>query len=318
MTSSNDTEYSGTRTQAFLVQLSKHKPLQSITVIVLVLVLATVVVGLLFTSGSSSSACGPSGVCVPVGNVPGWNQIYETDFPGKVPVGAFSGCGYGTDAAQTYCAGLRRYGSYYDDWWAYPSGWPDTAQECIENNDKCPYFDFHPPVGGFYEPQDAVSVGGGAMHIRMHRPDTGGSNVVATVVPKACMDQLYGMYTERFKVIQEDPGFQSAHLFYQGGFEIDFPENPYGTTISAYTHPGGANFSTRATWTQWHTSKIEWTSHAVSFYLDGRLVGTTSKDVPDIPMTWILQNESSIKGPYAQPGARAELDIAWVACYAPA
>ena len=93
------------------------------------------------------------------------------------------------------------------------------------------------------------------MHIDMYQPTTGGPNAVATVVPRECMNQQYGTYTERFKVVHEDPGFKSTHLFYQGGYEIDYPENDYGSSISAYTHPGGANYSTSAQWTDWHTTK---------------------------------------------------------------
>lgn len=268
-----------------------------------------------FGGNCTSSSCAPSGVCVPVGNLPGWNQVFETNFPGIVPVGAFSGCGNGATLADTYCTGLQPYSSYYNDWWAYPSGWPDTAEECIEGSSQCPDTSVHPPIGGLYQPQQAVSVSNNAMHINMSSPTNGGTNVVATVVPRLCADQLYGMYTERFKVVQENPGFKSAHLWISGNFETDYPENDYGQTISAYTHPGGANFSTSAQWTSWHTTTVDWTVNSIQFYMDGQLIGTATNNVPNIAMDWILQNESSILGPYASPGATAELDIAWVACY---
>jgi beta-glucanase (GH16 family) len=106
-------------------------------------------------------------------------------------------------------------------------------------------------------------------------------------------------------------------LFYRDGYEIDYPEDDYGGTISAYTHPGGANFGTAAKWSDWHTTDIEWTAGAVKFYLDGVLIGTATDKVPSVNMSWILQNESSIRGPFAAPGASAQLDIAWIACYAP-
>lgn len=257
-------------------------------------------------SGSGSV----SGQAMPVGDMPGWKQIFADDFTMAVSVGAFSDCNHSSDTPQAYCGGLAPYGNYKKQWWAYPNGWNDTAKSGADGNGGAPF-------GGVYHPEDTVSVSDGAMHIKMFRPAAGGDNHVAAVVPIACMQHKYGRYTERFKVVRADPGFKSAHLFYTGGYEIDYPENDYGTTISAYTHPGGANFSSKVGWMDWHTTVIEWTASSVAFYMDGKLIGTTTAKVPNITMSWILQNESSIMGPYASPGASAQLDIDWVACYSP-
>jgi hypothetical protein len=269
------------------------------------------------SNNGTSNSCEPSGQCAPTGNVSGWHLIYETNFPGTVPLGAFSGCGNGNTTQQTHCAGLKAYGSYYTDWWAYPSGWSDTAEECRQASSRCPYASLKPPVGGRYEPQDSVSVSDHAMHIHLYRPRAGGDNVVAAVLPRQCMNHRYGMYTERFRVVQDEPGFKSAHLFYDDGHEMDYPENDYDSDISAYVHPGTVNFPTHETWTGWHTTVIRWTSTSIRFYMDGKLIGTTTKDIPHLPMSWILQNESSLLGPYAHAGASALLDEAWVACYSP-
>lgn len=260
--------------------------------------------------GRGASSCAPSGVCAPRGDLPGWKQLFVTDFPGAVPIGAFSDCNNEVDTPRAVCNGLRPYGEYFSNWWAYPSGWPDTAKSGADGNVGAPF-------GGVYRPESTVSVSDGAMHIRMFRPSAGGENAVATVVPRKCMDRQYGRYSERFRVVHADPGFKSAHLFYRDGYEIDYPENDYGATISAYTHPGGARFATAAKWSDWHTTDIEWTAGVVKFHLDGVLIGTATDKVPSIKMSWILQNESSILGPFAAPGASAQLDIAWVSCYAP-
>lgn len=260
---------------------------------------------------SGTSSLEPSGQTIPADNVPGWKLLFADDFSGTVPLGAFSNCSSTQTPQQARCTGLQSYGNYYNNWWAYPTGWPDTAKSRADGNTGAPY-------GGVYHPEDTVSVSNGAMHIHMYRPTTGGDNHVATVVPIPCMNHQYGRYTERLKVTRYAPGFKSAHLFYEGGFEIDYPENDYGTTMSAYTHPGEANFSTAAKWTDWHTTVIEWTPGQIKFYMDGSLVGTTTTQVSNIAMDWILQNESSIRGPYAANGASSQLDIDWVACYAPA
>jgi hypothetical protein len=257
----------------------------------------------------------PSGQAMPAGNLTGWKQVFADDFTGTVPVGAFSDCNHNVDTPQAYCGGLKNYGSYYANWWAYPNGWDDTAQECVKQESGCPDPSIHPPIGGGYQPEKAVSVSNGAMHINMYRPSSG-PNVVATMVPRKCMAQEYGRYVERFKVVHADAGFKSAHLFYDNGYEMDYPEDDYGDTISAYTHPGEQNFSTNVTWTGgWHTTAIEWTSSSIKYYMDGKLIGTATKSIPHFKMTWALQNESSILGPYAKAGASAQLDEDWVACY---
>jgi hypothetical protein len=261
-------------------------------------------------SGTTPPAGSVSGEAMPSGDLPGWKQIFADDFTTPIPVGAFSDCNHNTDTPQAYCGGLAPYGSYQKLWWAYPNNWPDTAKSGADGNTGAPF-------GGVYHPEDTVSISGNAMHIKMFRPTTGGDNHVATVVPIPCMMRQYGRYVERFKVVHADPGFKSAHLFYRGGYEVDYPENDYNQTISAYIHPGGANFSSRVGWMEWHTTAIEWTADKVSFYMDGTLIGTTMTKVPNIAMSWILQNESSIMGPYADPGATAQLDIDWVTCYAP-
>jgi hypothetical protein len=60
----------------------------------------------------------------------------------------------------------------------------------------------------------------------------------------------------------------------------------------------------------------EWTPGEVRFFVDGRLVGHDARQVPDRPLSWVLQNESALRGPGAAPGSSAQLDITWVAAYA--
>jgi hypothetical protein len=252
---------------------------------------------------------------MPVGNLTGWKQVFADDFAGTVPKGAFSDCNHNTDTPQAYCGGLKNYGAYYTNWWAYPNGWPDTAESCREGLSGCPDKSIHPTIGGDYQPEKAVSVSGGQMHIAMSRPSSG-NNIVATMVPRKCMSQQYGRYVERFRVSTGGKGFKSAHLFYDNGYEMDYPESDdYSQTINAFTHPSEENFSTNAKWSDWHTTTIEWTAGSMKYYMDGKLIGTAKKNIANFKMTWALQNESSIAGPYASVGTKAQLDLDWVTCY---
>lgn len=260
---------------------------------------------------SGTTGTNPSGEAMPKGDISGWKQIFADDFTTNVPLGAFSNCNNNTDTPQANCTGLKNYGAYYENWWAYPKGWKDTAKSGADGNTGAPY-------GGIYSPEDTVFVDNGAMHVKMFRPSSGGDNHVAAMVPRKCMDTQYGRYVERFKVVKADPGFKSAHLFYGNGLEVDYPEGDYTKGLSAFTHPGENNFHTNAKWTEWHTTAIERTKGQVKYYLDGKLIGTATKSIPDIKLSWILQNESSIEGPYAANGATAQIDFDWVTCYAPA
>jgi hypothetical protein len=267
------------------------------------------------TGSGSGGGTSTSGAAMPVGNLTGWKQVFADDFAGTVPKGAFSDCNHNTDTPQAYCGGLKNYGAYYTNWWAYPNGWPDTAESCREGLSGCPDKSIHPTIGGDYQPEKAVSVSGGQMHIAMSRPSSG-NNIVATMVPRKCMSQQYGRYVERFRVSTGGKGFKSAHLFYDNGYEMDYPESDdYSQTINAFTHPSEENFSTNAKWSDWHTTTIEWTAGSVKYYMDGKLIGTAKKNIANFKMTWALQNESSIAGPYASVGTKAQLDLDWVTCY---
>ncbi|MDG4864377.1 glycoside hydrolase family 16 protein [Streptomyces sp. T-3] len=285
---------------------------------------AAVVAGLLMVPGASGSppsdeACGSVSRSMPRGDCGPFRQVFAEDFNGDVvALGAFSDCEHNIDTKDAYCAGLPD--DYREAWWAYPTGWPDTAKSGADGNTGR-------EVGGVYHPEDTLSVGpaddgsgDGRMHIRLWRPSDGGDIHSAAVVPRAVMDQRYGKFSARLKVVQPAPGYKSAWLHYGGGCEADFPEQNWTDTITAFHHPcsgeGQGYFPTGERWTDWHTVSTEWTPDSVRFYLDGRLVGEDTRGVPDQPLDWVLQNESALYGPYAAPGSSAQLDITWVAAYA--
>ena len=60
----------------------------------------------------------------------------------------------------------------------------------------------------------------------------------------------------------------------------------------------------------------KWTPKRLSFFLDGKLIGTTTQGVPNVPMDWIIQNESALNGESAAPDSSAQIDIAAVSVYA--
>ncbi len=142
----------------------------------------------------------------------------------------------------------------------------------------------------------------------------------------AYQGQLYGKYTIRFRA---DPvvGFKTAWLLWPdtGAWprdgEIDFPEGDLSGTIGAFMHrqdgtSGGDQdaFGTTATYAAWHTASIEWTPDKVDFILDGHSIGSSTGRIPNTPMHWVIQTESSLDHVPA-PAASGDLQIDWVAMY---
>lgn len=265
----------------------------------------------------SEDACHTVSSAMPVGDCGPFRQVLAENFNGDhVPAGAFSDCDHNTEGKLAYCSGLPA--DYRREFWAYPTGWQDTQKS-------------NGQPGGVYHPEDTVSVlpdehdGDGEMRIRMYRPASGGDVHSAAVLPLAVKDQTYGKYSERFSVTTVNKGFKSAHLLWPvndstcNSCEMDFPEGEWNGTISAYHHPEGGGeqdaFETSAKWTSWHTTSVEWTPGEARYYLDGKLVGKSSRGMMRAPADWILQNETAMNGQYPAPGTSAEMRITWVAAY---
>ena len=66
---------------------------------------------------------------------------------------------------------------------------------------------------------------------------------------------------------------------------------------------------------QWHTYTIEWSPGLVVFRVDGDEIGRTTKRVPNTPMHWVLQTETSLKTGTAAD-AKVNVMIDWVAAWA--
>ncbi|MGW8375180.1 glycoside hydrolase family 16 protein [Streptomyces sp. ODS28] len=263
------------------------------------------------TQAQAQAGCRSASAYLPRGDCGPFRQVLAEDFNGdRVRLGGFSGCDHAAETRAAYCSGLS--GEYRRNWWAYPAGWRDTA------NDR------GREVTGVYHPEDTVSVGpasdgDGRMRIRMWRPRDGGPVHASAVVPRAVMQTKYGKYSARIKVTELSPGYKSAWLHYGGGCEMDYPEGEWTGQLTAFHHPCGGGrqgyFPASVDWTRWHTVTTEWTPGHVRFLLDGRQIGHDTRDVPDRPLSWVLQNESALEGPVAAPGSSAQLEITWIAAY---
>jgi beta-glucanase (GH16 family) len=247
------------------------------------------------TTQAPSSEPANSGEQMPVGDIPGWRQIFADDFQTNVPLGSFPS-------------------AVSSAWGCYDDGWHDTSGN------------------GTYNCTKVCSVHDGALDLYIHTQD--GVHYVAVPYPKipggsSQNGQLYGRYAVRFKADLLH-GYKTAWLLWPDSGvwprdgEIDFPEGELSGTMNAFMHHKGATlgseqdaYPTGITYGTWHTAIIEWSPSAVSYYLDGKLIGQSTKYIPDTPMHWVLQTETSTApGVIPSDSTEGHVLIAWVAVYA--
>jgi chitodextrinase len=232
----------------------------------------------------------PSGEPMPVGDLAGWRLIFSDDFTTDVPLGSFPA-------------------AVSSKWSAYLDGWKDTSRR------------------GTYMPSKVVSIHDGLMDMHLHTE--GGVHMVAAPVPELpgiANGQLYGRYAVRFKA---DPVachktawllWPDSEVWPRDG-EVDFPEGSLDGNMNAFMHrqngtSGGDQdaFSTSAKYTSWHTAVIEWSPGLITFILDGAVIGTSTSRVPNTPMHWVIQTETSLDCEPTEAMSGHVL-IDWVAVY---
>jgi hypothetical protein len=243
---------------------------------------------------TSENGTSPSGQAVPIGDIPGWHQIFAEDFHTNVPVGGFPGSAYGSKFI------------------VYSDGTQDTAG-------------FQGAPSRYY-PSKVASVSNGSLNLYLHTEN--GTPMGAAVLPIIPGNHLYGKYTIRFRS-DTLPGFRTAWLLwpsngnwpYDG--ELDFPESGLDEPIHAFMHHSNATsgsdqdiYNTTASYTSWHTASIEWSPNKANFIFDDKSIGTSTTRVPNTPMQWILQTEACLPTCPAASTA-GNLQIAWIAAYSP-
>lgn len=215
---------------------------------------------------------------MPVGNLPGWNQVVTEDFTKNAPLGSW-GTQNASAVVYTGATGAR--------WTEYPDGWSAT------NTGGAPG----------YEPGQVLSVHDGVLDFNLH-PINGhaeganpspilGSSAYATYgkfIVRMRTDHVAGYHDAFLLWPQNDGDWQSA--------ESDFPEFDLTSNgVSVYAHYGGSGsqdaFDKTVDVTQWHTYEQDWGPGYRSYYVDGQLIGTSTSSVYSGVERWQLQTEPS-------------------------
>jgi beta-glucanase (GH16 family) len=234
---------------------------------------------------------------MPVGDIPGWHQVFSDDFTTDVPLGSFPR-------------------AVSDKWTAYQDGWTDTSGH------------------GTYYPSKVISIHNGVLNLHLHTEN--GIHMVAAPEPKipgAVGSEgglLYGRYAVRFRA-DRIHGYKTAWLLWPDSEkwpddgEIDFPEASLDGTVSAFMHHQNGTspsdqdaFGTLTPLTSWHTAVTEWTSKSVKFILDGQTIASLTSGIPNTPMHWVLQTETLVNDSAPNDSVAGNVQIDWVAVYAPA
>ncbi|UVJ39573.1 glycoside hydrolase family 16 protein [Arthrobacter sp. CJ23] len=240
------------------------------------------------------SADSPSGM--PVGDLPGWKQTGAQDFATPAPFG---------HVEDVYGPEVNGY-----------SGFTDSSGR------------------GTYAPDSVLSVADGRLDYFLHTAD--GGPQVASVIPFGYTGQKYGRYSIRFRY-DPMPGYKIAFLLWPASDnwnegEIDWPEGSldgplYGASAIKGSFANGAmEFDPpRRTFApggpgDWHVATTEWTPGNVSWFMDGALIDQTTvpSGVPDTPMRWTLQAETSDRASrdFPEAAVSGHLQIDWVVQYA--
>jgi hypothetical protein len=237
-----------------------------------------------------TSTVDPSRQTMPQGDLPGWRQVFTDNFAAPVPLGNFPT-------------------AVSSKWTAYDNG-PDTFGN------------------GWYAPQKVISIGNGMMNMHLHTEN--GRHLVSAPLPiipghaNAYHGLTYGRYAVRFRA-DAVAGYKTAWLIWPDSDnwadgEIDFPEGTLNGRIEAFMHHRGNpqaqdHFPTNSTYAGWHTAVIEWTPQSVRFILDGVTIGTSTNSalIPNKPMHWVLQTETTPTGPTDTATGNVQID--WVAIW---
>jgi hypothetical protein len=236
---------------------------------------------------------------MPVGNLPGWTQVFAEDFTTDAALGSFTN----TSSDSTTLSAPSAYAS---KWTSYPNNWKDTSKN------------------GTYDAAKTLSVSNGNLDIFLHSEN--GVHFVAAPMPVLPV-MTYGRYSVRFQA-DAVPGYKTAWLLWPDSEiwpadgEIDFPEGDLSGTdsIHGFMHFASASggqdaFDSGAKYSGWHVATIDWTPGKVVYYLDGKVIGTSTTMVPSRPMHWVLQTESQLSGGAPADSSAGHVRIDWVTAY---
>lgn len=243
------------------------------------------------TPTSGASATGPCPSAPPGSTLSLAGNTYSLEgsdtFTKDAPTGSF---------AQSTNNQIVYTGDHGMNWTGYPDGTRSTYSGSAEG----------------YQPSTVLSVHGGVLDFHLHN-DSGGNPVGAnpSPLPAGNRYQSYGVWSFCEQVAPSDShrldDFKQAPMLWPQkdsdapSAESDFPEAALNVlSFSGFAHYGGSGSqgvfeipSVDPSYdpTEWHVYTQAWGPGFRSYYVDGRLVGTSTNQVWSGPERWQVQVE---------------------------
>lgn len=228
---------------------------------------------------------------MPVGDLPGWKQVFADDFTTPVAPGGFPG-------------------PYSAKWLSY-SGFPDTSHK------------------GWYD-QKIISAHDGVLDLNLHTENgvaLGAAPLpLVNGAPYGSQNgQTYGRFSVRMKS-DALPGYGLGFLLWPDSGvwndgEIDFPEGGLDDVPHAFNHchtdPAQNCYLTSGLtkYTDWHTYTVDWTPTKITYLIDGTEIGSTTDNIPTKSLHWVMQVATT--GVTPDPSIAGHLLIDWATVYQP-
>jgi hypothetical protein len=171
-----------------------------------------------------------------------------------------------------------------------------------------------------------VSVGAGLLTLSTFQDPAYNNNWVTGGLCQCGVAKTYGAYFVRSRVTGAGPTGVEL-LFPTVGWppEIDFNETGGQTTSTTATNIWAISGTSRSqqqssvniNMTQWHTWGVIWTPQTITYTVDGQVWGTVtnSSEIPNVPMTLDLQQQTWCSSGYACPTTPESMQVDWVSEY---
>jgi beta-glucanase (GH16 family) len=240
------------------------------------------------SSPTAPTAADPSGVPMPVGNLPGWRQVFSDDFTGSA---------LDTNLWHVYS------GQPGGD----PGGWWDPSHVVVQNGMLV--------LEGHRDPLDGNKWTTGGLALQPAYAQTYGKYLVrfrfdaGTGIAHAILLWPAGGGWPPEVDFSEDNGSNR---------QTDTSTLHYGASNSTISNDINVNL------TQWHTFGVEWTPGKLVYTLDGKVWSTVENvNVPSIPMVMAIQTQAWSCGtstweqcPDSATPADVNLYVDWAVGYA--
>lgn len=167
-----------------------------------------------------------------------------------------------------------------------------------------------------------IVVGAGVMSVNTWRDPAFGNEWVTGGICNCGNPQTYGAYFVRSRVSGAGPTAVQLLWPLSNAWppEIDFNETAGDVaSTSATVHWGATNHIDQRKlsidMTSWHTWGVIWTPTSITYSVDGRVWGsvTTASEIPNVPMTLDLQQQTWCASGWACPTTPQTMQIDWVA-----